>query len=245
MGALFSVNSLRGIFHADRKIARYADNRRLSLKMRIQSVRIHVRKLALATALLFVPCASLMAYEEPAYSVIRTTDNYEIRQYASQLVAETDVVGDFDDSGNQAFRILAGYIFGDNESRTSIEMTAPVTQQRSEKIEMTAPVIMQGGNGRFTYQFVMPARFTLATVPTPVDARVRLRELPARTLAVYRYSGGWSQERYNAFRDRLMAALTADGITPMGEPIFARFNSPFTLWFLRRNEIWVPIAPVQ
>jgi SOUL heme-binding protein len=189
----------------------------------------------LSIALLFAPFASLMAYEEPAYSVVRTTENYEVRRYAPQLVAETDVVGEFDDAGNQAFRILAGYIFGDNESRTSIEMTAPVTQQRSEKIEMTAPVIMTGASGRFTYQFVMPARYSLATVPEPTDARVRLRELPARTLAVYRYSGGWSQERYNTFRDRLLAALSADGITPLGEPIFARYNSPFTLWFLRRN----------
>lgn len=227
------------------KSARCADARRLPLIMRIISFKFRAHKFLLSIALLCAPCAALMAVEEPAYTVLRTAENYEIRRYAPQLAAETDVIGDFDGAGNQAFRILAGYIFGDNESRTSIEMTAPVTQQRSEKIEMTAPVIMQGAGGRYTYQFILPARFTLATAPTPTDARVRLRELPARTLAVYRYSGGWSEERYRAYRDQLLAALAADGLTPTGEPVFARFNSPFTLWFLRRNEIWVPIAPVN
>lgn len=210
--------------------------------MRINLFTVRAGRLGLFAVLLCAPFAALMAYEEPAYEVVRAAEDYEIRRYAPQLAAETDVVGDFDGAGNQAFRILAAYIFGENTARASIEMTAPVTQQRSEKIEMTAPVIMQSASGRYTYQFILPARFTLATAPTPTDARVRLRELPARTFAVYRYSGGWSEERYSAFRDRLLAALAADGVRPIGAPIFARFNSPFTLWFLRRNEIWVPVA---
>ena len=122
-------------------------------------------------------------------------------------------------------------------------MNAPVTQEAvAEKIAMTAPVNMEAVGDGFLVQFTMPAKYTLATLPEPLDVRVQLREIPARRLAVYRYSGSWSQARYQRRVELLKAALQADGLQTIGAPVFARFNSPFQLWFLRRNEIWIEIA---
>lgn len=182
-----------------------------------------------------------MAYEEPAYTVVERREHFELRDYSPTLVAYTTVSADFDDAGNQAFRILADYIFGNNQSRTSIEMTSPVNSTASEKMEMTAPVNMSGAPGRYEYQFVLPARYSLESAPRPNDDRVQLRMLPARRYAALRYSGSWSEERYQQKLAELRAALAADGVNEVGEPIFARYNSPFTLWFLRRNEILIEV----
>ncbi|MFN8944760.1 MAG: SOUL family heme-binding protein [Pseudobdellovibrionaceae bacterium] len=182
-----------------------------------------------------------MAIEEPKFTIETKNEVYEIRKYESTLVAETKVTADFDEAGNKAFRILANYIFGNNKSKTKIEMTAPVSQQ-SEKIEMTAPVTMTKENTDYLVQFTMPASFTMETLPLPMDQRVIIREIPARRVAVYSYSGSWSQKRFNTKLEIFKSALNKDGLTILGDPIFARFNSPFQLWFLRRNEIWIEVA---
>ena len=183
-----------------------------------------------------------MATEEPDYSVESKSANYEIRSYGPILVAETKVEADFENAGNQAFRILAAYIFGANQSKTKIAMTAPVNQKIvSEKIEMTAPVTQTRGPSGFLVQFTMPKKYSMETLPIPNDSRVQLRQLPARKIAVYRYSGSWSESRYNeklaSFRDE----LKNDGIVTAGDPVLARYNSPFQVWFLRRNEIWIEV----
>lgn len=184
-----------------------------------------------------------MAIEEPKFVVETKKDDYEIRKYGTTLVAETEVEAEFDEAGNRAFRILADYIFGKNKTKTKIDMTAPVSQaSKSEKIEMTAPVSLSKASRGFRVQFTMPSTFTMATLPEPIDPRVQLREVPERRVAVLRYSGSWSQTKYEGKLKILRDALTADGVKMIGEPIFARFNSPFQIWFLRRNEIWIEVA---
>ncbi|MFN7728134.1 MAG: SOUL family heme-binding protein [Bdellovibrio sp.] len=183
-----------------------------------------------------------MAIEEADYTVESRARNYEIRSYAPVVVAETRVDSDFENAGNQAFRILAGYIFGANKSKTKIAMTAPVAQEvASEKIEMTAPVTQSKNSSGFLVQFTMPKKYTLETLPVPNDSRVQLRQLPARKIAAYRYSGSWSESRYKEKLESFRSELKSDGLASTGEPILARFNSPFQLWFLRRNEIWLEV----
>ncbi|MBC7691128.1 MAG: heme-binding protein [Methylotenera sp.] len=184
-----------------------------------------------------------MAIEEPRYAVESKTDSYEIRKYEATLVAETKVEAKFDDAGNLAFRILADYIFGNNKSKTKLAMTAPVTQQPpSEKISMTAPVNQIPTQGGFLVQFTMPAGFTPANIPEPNDARVHLRMVPPRRVAVYSYSGSWSESRYTEKLAAFLKELQKNGMQTTGGPIFARFNSPFVPWFLRRNEIWLELV---
>ena len=183
-----------------------------------------------------------MAIEEPRYSVESKAAHYEIRKYDATLVAEARIEAGFDDAGNRAFRILADYIFGNNKSKTKVAMTAPVTQQPpSEKIAMTAPVNQVPTPGGFLVQFTMPAGLTLENAPEPNDARVHLRLIPPRRIAVFRYSGSWSESRYNQKLAQFRNELQKNGVQTTGAPIFARFNAPFIPWFLRRNEIWLEI----
>lgn len=122
-------------------------------------------------------------------------------------------------------------------------MTAPVLQaSTSEKIAMTAPVSQVKTEGGFLVQFTMPAKFNFENIPTPVDARVKIRQIPARKVVAYKYSGTWSESRYKEKLEGFLAELKKDGVTVIGEPVFARYNPPFVPWFLRRNEIWINIA---
>ncbi|MDF1563790.1 MAG: heme-binding protein [Deltaproteobacteria bacterium] len=187
--------------------------------------------------------AEAMAIEEPRYEVLAEQEGWELRRYAPTLVAEVEVEADFEEAGSRAFRTLAGYIFGKNTRDEKIGMTAPVSQQAAgERIGMTAPVTQQAREGRHVIAFMMPARYTAETLPAPVDPRIVLRELPARLVAVRGYSGRWTAEGYQENEARLMTALDAAGLVPAGAPTWARFNSPYSLWFLRRNEVQVTLA---
>ncbi len=193
-----------------------------------------------------------MAIEEPTYEVVRTFADFELRRYPPYLVAETEVEGPFDEAGNQAFRILADYIFGNNRAATKIAMTAPVSQrptESGERIAMTAPVVQRPagalpgatGGETFIVSFVMPARFTLETLPVPTNPRVRLRSEPAKLMAVRRYSGRWTEAAYRDNETRLLGALADADLTATAVPVYARYNSPFSLWFTRRNEVMVEV----
>jgi hypothetical protein len=160
-------------------------------------------------------------------------------------VAETEVRGSFEAAGNEAFERLAAYIGGENRSRSSVAMTAPVTQaSSSEEIAMTAPVTQEARAGRFVCAFTMPARYTLTTLPEPLDSRVSLRSLPPRRVATVRYRGTWSEAGYQRELEGLRAWMRAEGLPGAGSaPVWARYDPPFVPWFWRRNEIWIELAP--
>jgi len=189
-----------------------------------------------------------MATEEPAYEVVERHPEFELRRYDPMLVAATEVDGGLERAGSAAFGILADYIFGNNRARTKIEMTAPVNQQpASERIEMTAPVGQQpltdGAEAdRYVVTFVMPARFTRDTLPLPQDPRVQIQEVPGRLMAVRRYSGRWTEANYQANEKALLRAVQGAGLTPIGPPVYARYDPPFKPWFMRRNEVQVEIS---
>ena len=182
------------------------------------------------------------AIEEPDHEVIRTFDNVELRRYAHYIVAEVVLDATAENAGNQAFPILAGYIFGKNKGEKKFAMTAPVTQTAAPvRMDMTVPMTQTDAAGRMRVQFVLPKGVTLATAPEPIDTRVQLREVPAGTWAVIRYSGTWSESNYLEHLGKLKASLVAADVATQGEPVLARYNSPFTPWFMRRNEIWLAL----
>jgi hypothetical protein len=174
--------------------------------------------------------APAVAVEEPQFEVIHLADDYEIRRYAPFIVAEVDVPGDSGDAGNRAFRILADYIFGNNEPGEKMRMTAPVVSD--------AP---RDDRGLFTYAFVMESRYSMDTLPAPVDPRIRIVQKPAQVVAARSYSGRWTDENFLRHEASLVSALTIDGIPVRSEPFLARYDSPFTPWFLRRNEVLVEL----
>jgi hypothetical protein len=180
------------------------------------------------------------AIEEPDYRVVRDLAGIEVRQYGAYTVAEVVVPGPAGEAGDQAFGILAGYIFGKNKGQRKLAMTAPVTQAAVPKTpEMTAPVTQSAVASGFLVQFVLPKDVTVASAPEPLDARVHIREVPPSLVAVIRYSGFWSESNYDEHLAKLQEGLRAAGLSWGGEPVYSRYNAPFTPWFMRRNEIWL------
>tara|TARA_X000000368_G_scaffold395116_1_gene362292 strand:- start:756 stop:1430 length:675 start_codon:yes stop_codon:yes gene_type:complete len=187
---------------------------------------------------------NLSALEEPKYSVLKEYENFEIRNYDSYLVAEVDIEGSYNKTGNEAFRILAGYIFGDNQSSTKMNMTAPVESeaiQPSERMNMTAPVFSNKNVNGYTYRFVMESKYTQETLPVPNNSKIRITEIKDRVMAVISFSGRWSQKNFEKHEQILVNDLKNEGIGVASEAIYARYNAPFTPWFLRRNEIMFEI----
>ena len=187
-----------------------------------------------------------MAVEEAVYTVEKTDGDFQLRLYAPQVVAEVLVEGTLEEAGNTAFRPLFKYISGANRAQGKIAMTAPVGQQaEGQKIAMTAPVGQEAVSNRWAITFMMPSNSTLETLPAPTDKRVSLRTVPARRIAAVRYSGTWSRTRYERNLARLQEWMKTNGLAASGEPVWARYNPPFTPWFLRRNEILVPVGTVS
>lgn len=193
-------------------------------------------------AIIIIGAMDAMAIEEAMYKVLEKDNKFEIRDYAPHILAETIVQGGLEESGNKAFNRLFRYISGDNRSRKKLAMTAPVSQQpMGEKIKMTAPVGQRRVQEKWAVSFMMPASYTLETLPEPEDPNVTLRQVPARRVAAVTYSGFWSEKRYLRYKLELESWIQEIGLTIIGDPIWARYNPPFTPWFLRRNEILIPI----
>jgi hypothetical protein len=199
-------------------------------------------RIILATAIIIFGAMDAMAIEEAAYKVLKKDNQFEIRDYAPHILAETIVEGDLEEAGNNAFNRLFRYISGGNRSREKVAMTAPVSQEpMGEKIKMTAPVGQQRVQEKWAVSFMMPASYTLETLPDPEDPKVTLRQVPARRVAAVRYSGFWSEKNYLRYKLELESWIHERGLTIVGDPTWARYNPPFTPWFLRRNEILIPV----
>jgi effector-binding domain-containing protein len=194
------------------------------------------------TMAMLLLAGNAMAVEEAKYKVLREEDGFELREYEPHILAETTVDGEFEDAGNEAFGRLFKYISGNNLQQQKVAMTSPVGQESSSQtIEMTSPVGQQKQDGKWVVSFMMPAAFTLETTPEPKDPSVSIREVPARLIAAVRYSGFWSEQNYRRNLEKLQDWIAQNRLMTLGEPIWARYNPPFMPWFLRRNEILIPV----
>jgi len=205
---------------------------------------IYPNRLIVTIIFVFLFClgATAMAIEKAKYNILESDLDFEIRQYAPQIVAETLVEGDFDKVGKEGFRRLFNYISGNNRKKQPIAMTAPVTQEgKSEKIAMTAPVTQEMADNKWRITFLMPSDYALEDLPEPLDTRVALKQEPGRLVAAIKYSGTWSQTRYEEKKAILEDFIARRGLNTVGEPIWARYDPPFKPWFLRRNEVLIPV----
>ena len=179
---------------------------------------------------------------EPSFTVQRRVHGVEIRRYGPRIAAETTIDADEEKARSEGFRRLAGYIFGGNTTKSKIAMTAPVAQQQSEKIAMTAPVAAaRDDRGQWVIRFFTPAEYTMDTLPTPNDDRVRLVDIPAETVAVLRYSGIASPAAVATHTEELLTTLRDNGFEPKGEQFSWFYDPPWTIPFRRRNEVVVGV----
>ena len=193
-----------------------------------------------------------MATEEPEYTILNQVDNFELRRYDPQIVAQTWVTGDQKQAGNKGFKILADYIFGNNTApsgeSSKISMTSPVKMQpqradsdQSQKIAMTSPVAMQEQDGKWRVRFVMPSKYTMQTLPKPNNDEVSIIEVPVKTYGVIKFSGLTGEEKVATKTAQLKEWM--QNLNIVGTPEMARYNPPWTLPFMRRNEIMIEYQP--
>ena len=212
-------------------------------------------------------------YEEPAYTIISKDGAYELRKYPELICAEV-IVPKKSNWENEAFRILAGYIFGKNRSREKIPMTVPVTMEKSApgsfdlrapnknkgstdkgnvtwtstKLSMTAPVTVDSPepNMGMRMRFYLPSKFNMADLPVPIDERIRLIKLPSQTFAVIRFSGLLTAGSIEKHKLKLFAHIKQQSsYKAQGNTLTSAYNAPWTLPFLRRNEVWIPLAQLE
>ena len=179
--------------------------------------------------------------EKPDYEVIQSVQNIEIRQYEPMIIAEVEVDGKREDAIRDGFRLLADYIFGNNTVQQVISMTAPVQQKENQKIAMTAPVQQQSMGKSWRMSFVMPSKYKLDSLPVPNNNRVRLKEILTKKFVVIEFSGTNSNENVTKHENQLMNYIEANQINIIGSPKYAFYNAPWTLPFLRRNEVMIEI----
>jgi hypothetical protein len=188
-----------------------------------------------------------VAVEEPKYSVVTREGAFEVRDYPGVVVAEVRVGGDRRSASISGFRLLAGYIFGGNAGRKSIAMTAPVTQAAptGTKIAMTAPVSLSGEPGDWTVQFTMPSEYSIDDLPTPNDQRVKIKVVSPKRMAVLKFSGLTGDSVVTQRTTDLEAIVRKRKLTSTGSPSLARYDPPWTPWFMRRNEVMIPVVPTD
>lgn len=193
-----------------------------------------------------------MATEEPKYTLIEKSEPFELRSYAPKILAEVTVEGDLDAASNQGFRLIAAYIFGQNQPSEKIAMTAPVTiessaERASAKIAMTVPVGIEpsesakGVSNQWTVSFVMPSEYTLETLPKPINPLVKIRQLPAEKRAVITFSGFYNEDKVLEKTKELEGWIKLKNWQAVGSPQFARYNPPWALPFMRRNEVMIRV----
>jgi hypothetical protein len=182
-----------------------------------------------------------LGIEKLPYRVVEKEGSFELRQYDAYLVAETIVDGDFEKVGNEGFRRLVKYIKGANQKEASIAMTAPVNQEAAADQITPFPVKQEQIGGSWRIAFVMPASYTLAILPAPQDERIRIKQRSGFLAAAVRYSGMWRQEAYAEKKKLLLKWIDQKSLKIIGNPVWARYDPPFMPWFLRRNEVLIPV----
>ncbi len=180
--------------------------------------------------------------EQAKYEVVETHGNIQIRDYSPMIVAETEVSGERKEAIKQGFRTIADYIFGNNLSKQKIAMTAPVIQQPSEKIFIAAPATHQEMSNQWTVRFMMPSVYTLNTLPKPNNDAVKLKQILGKRFVVIRFSGIAGENSLKEHSDLLIKYIADNHLSIVSQPIYGFFNPPWTLPFLRRNEVMIEVV---
>lgn len=202
-------------------------------------------KLSIFITIFLVFLNSTMAADEPEFDLSFKDNNFEIREYEPKILAQISVSGDFDDASSKGFKVLADFIFGNNNSidgNSKIDMTAPVVMQPLSKfVDMTAPVLTEGKNKEWHVSFVMPKKYSLDTLPKPNNKDIKIISLPTEKYAVIIFSGLVTEKSYDEQAKLLYNFIKNKNLVTLGALQIARYNPPWILPFFRRNELMIRI----
>ena len=175
--------------------------------------------------------------EVPAYKILKKEQNIEIRQYPPLIIAEVKTAGSRQASISDGFRILADFIFGNNEGEKQLSMNGPITQQEGIKIAMTAPVQQEKTDAEWAISFIMPSKFSIDTIPNPINDRIKIIQIPSKRYAVITFSGRSTEANLTKHTNELEIYMNGSSYSKVGNAKYAFYNPPWTLPFLRRNEV--------
>lgn len=185
--------------------------------------------------------------KQPSYALVASRPDYQIRRYQDLLVASVRVEHNSSQELNNAFRIIARFIFGNNTKKHQVAMTAPVvSREASSQLPMTSPVLTtRSDNQGFELVFIMPAEYTKDSLPEPLDKRIQVSVVKQLLVGVATF--GWypTKGRVQQHERDLQAALERDGYAIEGAPMLARYNPPFAFPLLMKNEVWIPVRDVH
>lgn len=203
------------------------------------------KSLSVLSALALSSCSIVGINNTPQakYTNIKTDDNFSVRVYAPLTEAQVTVEdSDYKSAVNKGFGYLFRYITGANIAKQDIQMTAPVKiEQSSQKIQMTAPVMIAGDDKSWTIAFVLPAQYTLQNAPKPTSDKIKLVEKPETKMAVVTFSGFLDKDSIDSNTTKLKTWIKANNYEIVGQPEAAGYNPPWTIPFLRTNEVMIPI----
>jgi DNA gyrase inhibitor GyrI len=182
------------------------------------------KQISRALIVLLILNTNIMANEQPDYTVIKKDNEFEIRQYTNFLTATVETEGERDEAIGKGFRILFKYISGENNNKESISMTVPVMQKST-------------GNNKWNVSFVVPKKFNLQNVPQPDNQSVKIINNPNLKVIVITFSGVFSNENIKENEAKIRNYIKEKGLKIEEPVIYAGYNAPWTLWFLKRNEI--------
>ena len=172
-----------------------------------------------------------MASKEPEFSLVNRVGDVEIRNYHPMIIAEVSVAGSMEAASSSGFRMIANFIFGNNIAQNG----------KSEKIDMTVPVVISKKKGRWSFHFVMPSKYSIESLPKPNNRQVKIKQFKDRRCAVLRFSGSVNEDKFNTKSEELISWIKAENLKVKGMPELARYNPPWTLPFMRRNEVMIEI----
>jgi effector-binding domain-containing protein len=187
----------------------------------------------------------VMATEEPEFKLVLEEGEFQIREYDPKIIAQVEVVGNFDEASSKGFKLLADYIFGNNlldGGSKKISMTTPVeVSPMAENLLMTSSILDDYVNKKWLINFVMPQEYSLDTLPKPNNPQVNIIEVPSEKYAVIVFSGLVRESSYSEKAELLSNYLNENSFKQQGAIKIARYNPPWTLPFFRRNELMVRI----
>lgn len=205
----------------------------------------NMKKILLLSTIITSSCSviGINTGETLDYKTRYTNADFEVREYSSYLVAEIKLKKEAKDQSSDAFKRLAGYIFGANTSKNKIAMTTPVIEQQSQDIAMTTPVEQYSENGMYIMRFVMPKKYTIETLPTPKDNRIEIIKVKSKLVAVTSYTWSNSSKKKELNKMKLENWLKDNNqFSKTGSYYFASYNPPWTIPFLKTNEVLVPVT---
>lgn len=203
------------------------------------------KSLSVVSALALSSCSVLGINDTPQakYTNIKKDNNFSVRVYAPLTEAQVTVQeSNYKSAVNKGFGYLFKYITGANIAKQNIQMTAPVKiEQPSEKIQMTAPIMIKGDDKNWTIAFVLPAKYTLENAPKPTNDRVKLVEKPETKVAVITFSGFLNKDSIDSNTSKLKTWIKSNNYQAIGQAEAAGYNPPWTIPFLRTNEVMIPV----